>query len=429
MTARLRGISCGLLAALLPVLLAAQPRSGEATFERVKESLFTIQLHSGAQDARDVLGSGYVISADGLLATNYHVVAAYVDEPKRYRILARNRTGEFPATLVRFDVINDLAVLRIEAPRLVPLRLAAAPAVPGSPVTAFGNPHGLGLSLIEGVFNGFAEKGTVDRMMLSMPLNSGMSGGPILNAREEVIGTNVSVIWLANSLSFGVPVAKLQPLLSAPPLAADRDVLRAEVRRQLGVLGQDAFERVIRPFVEGGAGAVVKVGRGEVRQPPPVFDCWNSTDVHKDAGVTSTRYSCNLQFTPSVESVGVVGSIELQVDHMRSERSTFGFYGTLADYAAKNHEAEAHSPENGVFSPPRCQAARLRTDTLRWNVNTCLSAYVLYPGFQEFDLSAISVSHPRDVLYIGLHMKGFDFAAFEAMSGALLRHARMGEAR
>ena len=71
-------------------------------------------------------------------------------------------------------------------------------------------------SLIEGIANGFAEKGLVDRMLLSMPLNSGMSGGPILNAAGEVVGTNVSVMWLSNSLSFGVPAEKIAPLLARP---------------------------------------------------------------------------------------------------------------------------------------------------------------------------------------------------------------------
>jgi hypothetical protein len=293
---------------------------------------------------------------------------------------------------------------------------------------AFGNPHGLGLSLIEGVFNGFAEKGIVDRMMLSMPLNSGMSGGPILNEREEVIGTNVSVIWLANSLSFGVPVSKVRPLLREPPLALDRETLRLEVRRQLLALGADTFERVIKPFAAAGPGAKVRVGGGEIKQVPQLFDCWNATEVHKEAGITNTRYTCNLQFTPQIEDVGVVGSVELLVEHMKSERSRFGFYGTLSGYSGKNHEAEQHSPDNGVFSAPRCHAARLRTENLTWNVNTCLSAYVRYPGFHEFDVAALSVSRPAETLYVGLHMKGFDFTAFEQLSGALLRGARLAAA-
>ena len=53
------------------------------------------------------------------------------------------------------------------------------------------------MSLIEGNANGFATKGVVPRLLLSMPLNSGMSGGPILNVRDQVVGTNVSARTLS----------------------------------------------------------------------------------------------------------------------------------------------------------------------------------------------------------------------------------------
>ena len=117
---------------------------------------------------------------------------------------------------------------------------------------ALGNPHGLGLSLIEGIFNGFAAKGAVDRMLLSMPLNSGMSGGPILDTQGRIIGTNVSVMYLSNSLSFGVPAAKIAPLLAAPPVVIERAALRKDVTRQLDALEASMVRRAVAPYVAAG---------------------------------------------------------------------------------------------------------------------------------------------------------------------------------
>jgi serine protease Do len=411
-------------ALVLSLAALRAPGAGEVTFEHVKPSLFTIQLHSGTDKARDVLGSGYLVSTDGLVVTNYHVVGAYVEDPDRYRIQARNAGGEYKATLVQFDLVNDLAVVRIAPPAAAPLRLAEADTPPGSSIVAFGNPQGLGISLIEGIFNGFAEKGTIDRMLLSMPLNSGMSGGPILNAREEVIGTNVSVMWLSNSLSFGVPVSKVRPLLERAPLATDKESLRQEVVRQLTALAADATERVVRPLADPARQARVTVGGGETREPPALFECWNATDLHKDEGVTKTRYGCNLQFTPAVEEVGPVGSVDLLVEHFRSRDSGYGFYGILAGHAAEHHEVEPRAPENGVFSAPECRADRLQIGALAWSVNTCLYAYVRYPGFYDFDLAATSLSRPREALYLAVHMKGFGFEAFDTLTRALLADLR-----
>jgi S1-C subfamily serine protease len=134
---------------LAAALAAAAPRAlTESTFERVSASLFTVEIHSGNEGAKSSLGSAYLVSDRGRLVTNYHVVGAYVDDPDRYAIRARNRSGEYDARLVAFDLVNDLAVLEIEAPAVPPLKVARARPLPGAPVVSLGNPEGLGLSLI-----------------------------------------------------------------------------------------------------------------------------------------------------------------------------------------------------------------------------------------------------------------------------------------
>ncbi len=181
-----------MLAALMLLLAGATADTkGETSYERFKPSVFTIEVHSGNEGAKSTVGSGYLVSRDGLVATNYHVVGSYIDEPDRYSIRAISGTTTLPASLVAFDLVNDLAILKVPATKAPPLVLADAPPPLGSAIVSFGNPEDLGLSLINGVFNGSAAKGVVDRMLISMPLNSGMSGGPILDGRGQVVGTNV----------------------------------------------------------------------------------------------------------------------------------------------------------------------------------------------------------------------------------------------
>jgi serine protease Do len=410
---------------LLVAALAAQsPRAlTESTFERVKGSLFTVEIHSGNDGAKSSLGSGYLVSKDGRLVTNYHVVGAYVDDPDRYRIRARNHAGESDARLLAFDLVNDLAVLQIQPGAAEPLPVARARPAPGAPVVSFGNPEGLGLSLIEGIANGFAEKGLVDRMLLSMPLNSGMSGGPILNAAGEVVGTNVSVMWLSNSLSFGVPAEKIAALLAQPPLSTDEASLRAETARQLAAVEQATVARVLAP----GAGDIT-VGGAVSRRPADVLECWDSSETDADAGVTKASYACNLQFTPSIEEVGEIASVELLLEHFTAKAPAVGFYSWLEQHAGEHIETEALDPGNGVFSAPRCLADRVRVGAATWKINTCASAYVSYPGYFDFDLTATTLTRSREAAFVSLHGKGLTAPSFAALFRRFLGDVRFAEA-
>src|SRR5262245_41028687 len=97
-----------LLASL--ALALAQPPGPPATsagaYARLKPSLFTIEIHSGNREAKSSLGSGYLVSADGLIATNFHVVASFIDDPVRNQLRAKNEGAEYPLTLVQFDLVN-----------------------------------------------------------------------------------------------------------------------------------------------------------------------------------------------------------------------------------------------------------------------------------------------------------------------------------
>jgi hypothetical protein len=411
------------LALLLAVAAQAPAARGDAAlFERAKGSVYTVEVHSGNERARSVLGSGYLVSSQGHVITNYHVVGSYVEEPGRNFIRVRNHAGERVARLLRFDLVNDLALLQVEGGVGTPLKLAREAPAPGGPVVAFGNPEGLGLSLIEGIFNGHAAKGVVDRMLLSMPLNSGMSGGPILNGALEVVGTNVSVMWLSNSLSFGVPASKVAPLLEQLPLASTKEAYLEETRRQLGVVEALTLDRLGQ---QQGIGRTISVGGARSPEPPGAFECWNDVTVFKEQGITKARYECNLQFTPQVESIGPVGSVQLLVEHFAARGGRYGFYRGLVDHAGSHHEVEARDPANGVLSAPECLGERVRTENLTWKVEACVSAYVKHPGFVNVDLVATSLSRPQEAAYVAVHANGFHLDAVLELARRLLGQTRL----
>jgi hypothetical protein len=396
---------------LLLSLLAAVASSADV-YEKIKGSIFTVEVLSTGSDAKQVLGSGYLVTHDGRLVTNYHVVSSYVDDPARYSIRVRNHFGTLTAKLLSFDLVNDLAILRIAETPAAPLILARREPPRGSPVVALGNPEGLGLSLIEGVFNGYAEKGFVERLLLSMPLNAGMSGGPILDSKGRVIGTNVAIVWMANSLSFGVPVARIPPLLDATALAVDRESLRRETLRQLLALERRTRESAIAPFLSASEDDTVGVGELKMTRPPDIFECWSRLQVHKDEGVTNNQYSCNLQFTPTAGDVGPVGN-------------SYGFYSALSKTAQRHHDVSPVDPSGGVLSAPECLYDRVKTQTLTFHVGTCVNALVRYPGLFQFDLIATSVSRSRQGACVALRGRGLSLESFSTLTRGVLESVRL----
>lgn len=406
---------------LLAVASGPQPVTQEARFEGLKSSLFTVEVRSGKAGDKASLGTGYLVSEKGHVVTNYHVVASYIAEPDRYAIWVRNISEAQPAQFLHFDFVNDLALVQIQHVTGSPLTLASAPPARGSPVIAFGNPHGLGLSLIEGVYNGLAEKGVVDRMLLSMPLNPGMSGGPILNRESQVVGTNVSVMRGDNSLSFGVPVSKVAPLLGAAPLASSKQSFLDETRRQLSELERATLARLQDL---GNPAGTIAVGSAESPRLPGLFECWNSSHVSHQEGITKTWYSCNLQFSPALEGHGDVAWVEVLVEHFASRGGRWGFYAFLESHAPDHHGVATIAPGNSFFSPPECVADRMRAGELVWSINTCVNAYVKHPGFYNIELAATTVSRAQEAIYVALHFKGFRADSLLQLMRSLLERIR-----
>jgi serine protease Do len=360
------------------------------------------------------------VSRDGLVATNYHVVGSFIESPDRFSIRAKAGAWTRPATLVAFDLVNDLALLRVAGTHAPPLRLAERLPRPGSAIVALGNPQDLGLSLVDGVFNGLAAKGVVDRMLFSMPLNPGMSGGPILDRNDRVVGTNVSTLSGADSIAFGVPVAKLRDLLRRPPLLLTKAALLEETRRQVRAYEAETSARLVEAFDAGRSAPPVVIGRARSRRPPELLHCWDGSREYEKEGVSDSWYQCDLQFSPRVEGLGVVGSLHVVFHQRRSTRSTVGFYAATEALAASWAETRAVGPDDEARRPPRCVASRFAVAGVVWKANTCVTGYAKHAGLGDYEIVAASVSEARDALLLHLEASGLREESFEKIARRVL---------
>ncbi|MEI6871727.1 MAG: trypsin-like peptidase domain-containing protein, partial [Verrucomicrobiota bacterium] len=153
------------------------------------------------------LGSGVVVSTEGHILTNHHVIAGMEE------IRVQLRDGRVvPAELVGSDQATDIAVLKIKGP-VQALNFADSDKIRvGQPVLAVGNPFGLQETVTQGIISakGRAMRDSgVEFLQTDAAVNQGNSGGPLLNYRGEIIGIN-SAIYSANTgtwlgISFAIP--------------------------------------------------------------------------------------------------------------------------------------------------------------------------------------------------------------------------------
>jgi serine protease Do len=199
--------------------------------------------------ARDV-ASGIVISADGQVLTNAHVVNG-ADEVQV--LLADGR--RFPARLLGLDLETDVALLRIEASGLpVAVIGDSATLATGDAVFAIGSPFGFQGSVTGGIVSArdrlVPGAGRVPLIQTDVAINPGSSGGPLLNLRGEVVGIN-SVIYSGSGGYMGVSFAV--PINLAMKIAAQLGRDGKVVRPHLGVETQELTPLVLR--VEQGSAA------------------------------------------------------------------------------------------------------------------------------------------------------------------------------
>jgi serine protease Do len=275
----------------------------------------------GSNDgASGILGSGFVIRADGLIVTNRHVIVG-----ARTVRVRMSDARELPAKVIGSDAITDIALLQVSAGELPALHLGSSETVSvGDAVIAIGNPFGLGQSVSAGIISARArileDDPYIDFLQTDAAINHGNSGGPLMSTDGTVVGVT-SAIFSPSGGSVGLGFA-----IPAETVAGIVGELEAHGRVERGYLGISG--QAMSPLLAKALGMKASTGvlvTAVDAQGPAVGALWvgdvllgigSNTVTFRDLGKITARLAPKTLVVASVLRAGKQQSVALTIGRL-----------------------------------------------------------------------------------------------------------------
>ncbi|HEV2641663.1 MAG TPA: serine protease [Candidatus Elarobacter sp.] len=385
---------------------AASAQSTPDVFRRFSDRVVKIQVFATRSSAKTTLGSGFYVDGDGTVVTNYHVVSKLINEPGKYRAeLTDARDASTPVTVVAIDVVNDLAVLSSPNHPAAWLPLDTTEIRRGERLYSLGHPQDLGLSIVEGTYNGLLEHTLYPKIHFTGALNPGMSGGPTITSDGHVTGVNVSTE--GNEISFLVPVARARALVErahAPGFHVAGGFL-ADAARQI-LAYQDAYLRdMFRP-----SSPSVRLGSFRLpTRPAPFFRCWGDTYQKSDSQYTVLTHQCSTDdelFISDEQESGVA-----EIDHRMVTTTALGTAQFFSLYAGRFvHDELGFGGDEQYVTRFKCQTQSVAHETTKMRVVFCARAYRKLPGLYDAVVRAATLGAANTGVVTTLKLSGVSFS-------------------
>lgn len=402
-----------------PQALPPASPSGQRLFDAARDKLVQIRILTRAGGSQASVGSGFLIAANGTALTNYHVISQLVLEPQRFRaefVRVDGKRGE--VALMNFDVVHDLALIRLEGitnAAHFSLREAAEPLRQGEKIYSLGNPLDLGFAISEGTYNGLVERRLYEQIHFTGALNPGMSGGPALDEAGRVIGVNVAGTGgeLANLL---VPLTYVRPLVSdTRNTEPDKKLIASQLLMHQTVM-VDAL--LAKPFKRQALGpAEVAVGDDSLLR------CWGNSNAKPEKLYRTESTSCALRSSLYIDSSFTTGTVSW--DHTYRIGEKLGAW-RFAAWQQRVVASQGKGADAVGAKPTRyltralCEDRFIDGQGIAYRAAVCVRAHREFDGLFDVSVRANSVDREIESLSSSLEAKGVSFANAQRLIRAFL---------
>jgi len=372
-------------------------------YSNVEKSVYQIRVINKQTGKKSSIGSGFVVTKDNILATNYHVVSEYINDPDVYSLEFVSTSGKTgPLELVDFDIVHDLAVLKAKQPMGPPLRISFLPKK-GASLYSVGNPLDLGFTIIKGTNNGILSKDEDGNILFSGSLNPGMSGGPTLDENGNIVGINVATS--GNAISFLVPAEYLSVVLdrlkenSFSPVD-DRfkhssEQLRANAKKILNKMINNKW-------------SATRIGSFIVpAEVDKSIRCWDASRTPKKDDLFTTYFTrCSNEDNIFLSSRLDVGSINYEYMWLETDKlSPSRFYRRYEK--VNNSIIGSHATKRDVtnFS---CHTDFTKIAGQDFKTTVCRRDYLKYEGLSDMLFTTAMVGKKKQGFLFNLDLTGTD---------------------
>jgi serine protease Do len=351
-----------------------------------------------ATGKKSVIGSGFQFSPEGYVATNFHVVSDAVHSPKRFSVQALRYDGTIAKVdIVGVDVIHDLAIVKSREPATEYFEFGSSDLPKGTRIFSMGNPHDLGMSIVEGTYNGLLEKSLYRKIHFSGALNGGMSGGPALDYQGRLIGVNVSTY--GNQVSFLVPIDYLKDLFGSVkeekrPIKEDWS---ATIQEQLVTNQGHLIEELLKTKWE-----VLPIGDAEVPgEMTSLFKCWGDSKDNSEDLYSWASLRCSSQDEIFLSQSHQTGQVIYNYLWVQSKGlNTFRFYHLYEHWFSQPFDFDnAKKDDVRNFN---CTSSFVKISGEDWKATLCARQYKKFPALYDVNLNLSSVNHLRHGLLVEL---------------------------
>ena len=384
--------------------------SARKVYEQARSQLVQIRTVLKGRASQTSVGSGFFVTRDGHIVTNFHVVSEAALKPERHDLVYVTADGrEAPVQILQIDVLNDLALLKAgdagtRSFDALALRPEARALAQGERIYSLGNPLDVGFAVMEGNYNGMVRRSFYPQIFFGGALSGGMSGGPALAQEGQVIGVNEARRVDGEQVSFLVPARFAGALLArgrdaAPVKTPAFDTVAAQVH-----VHQEAM--TTRFIQQGWKPATHPLY--QVPVPPDVFmRCWGSSEPSRTGGMDIERSDCVMdtrifvgEYTTGALSLrhesydgAKLGPLRFAARHSQSFRNeSFGRLGA-------QHQTK-----------PQCREDFVDRAGLPLRAVVCLRAYKKLPQLYDVSVLVATLDQTRAGVQGRFDVQGVSFA-------------------